>query len=547
MAAKLTDVAKLAGVSLATASRAFGDPGRLAAETRQKVMDAAAQLGYDVPGLTGSRTFGVVVPDISNAVFAALIKAIQDQAWHGRHRMVLADTAESSARERDHLEAFATGVDGIILCSPRLPSDQIHNLAGNAPLVVINGEADHAARVLMEAGEGIRQAVEHLHALGHRKLAYIPGPASSWANGQRLAAITRLCDEWGIELVTVGNQNATVDGGLAAAASVVASGATAVIAYNDLVAIGMLAGARTLGYHCPEDISVVGIDDLDIAAAAEPGLTSVRVPDQPQRLPRPRTPPRTDRRQADRHRGGPPQFTAHRARLHLRRTHRRPHPPGKVTMRIVIADPNLMPQRATFEAALPEGTVTSWHDSWNEHSVLTDLKDADVYVGPKFTAAMGAEARNLRLVHVAGAGYDGIDADALPAGAVCANTFHHEGSIAEHIAAVLVALRRNLLGQDAALRTGVWASSVYSPEIPQPETLRGAVVTFLGFGHIGSAAWKLLQAFGAEGIAITRSGIGQRAGKLACAGPAPRTASARPSANPTCSWSASRSTPEPPP
>ena len=104
------------------------------------------------------------------------------------------------------------------------------------------------------------------------------GPASSWANGQRLAAITRFCAEWGIDLVTVGNQNATVDGGLAAAASVVASGATAVIAYNDLVAIGMLAGARSLGYHCPEDISVVGIDDLDIAAAAEPGLTSIRVP-----------------------------------------------------------------------------------------------------------------------------------------------------------------------------------------------------------------------------------------------------------------------------
>jgi len=175
-------------------------------------------------------------------------------------------------------------------------------------------------------------------------------------------------------------------------------------------------------------------------------------------------------------------------------------------MRIVIADSNLMPQRATFEAALPEGTLTSWHDSWNEHSVLTDLKDADVYVGPKFTAAMGAEARNLRLVHVAGAGYDGIDTDALPAGAICANTFHHEGSIAEYIATALVALRRNLLGQDAALRSGVWSSPVYSPDIRQPETLRGAVVTFLGFGHIGSAAWNLLRAFGADGIAITRSG-----------------------------------------
>jgi DNA-binding LacI/PurR family transcriptional regulator len=277
MPATLTDVAKLAGVSLATASRAFGDPGRLAAETRQKVMAAAEQLGYDVPGLTGSRTFGVVVPDISNAVFAALIKAIQDQAWHGRHRMILADTGEASSREREHLASLATGVDGIILCSPRLPPEDIHQLVGNTPLVVINGEAEHAARVLMEVGEGLRQAVEHLYALGHRKIAYIPGPANSWANGRRQEAISRFCAEWDIELVTVGNQNATVHGGLAAAASVVASGATAVIAYNDLVAIGMLAGGRSLGYHCPEDISVVGIDDLDIAAAAEPGLTSVRV------------------------------------------------------------------------------------------------------------------------------------------------------------------------------------------------------------------------------------------------------------------------------
>lgn len=196
-------------------------------------------------------------------------------------------------------------------------------------------------------------------------------------------------------------------------------------------------------------------------------------------------------------------------------------------MRIVIADPNLMPQRTTFETALPAGATASWHDSWNEHSVLTDLKDADVYVGPRFTEAMGAVAPNVRLVHVAGAGYDGIEASALPAGAVCANTFHHESSIAEHIASVLVALRRNLIGQDAALRTGVWSSSVYSAEIRQPETLRGAVVTFLGFGHIGGAAWNLLKAFGAEGIAITRSGaVDPQATSLRWAGSTERLAEA---------------------
>ncbi|NUP73649.1 MAG: LacI family DNA-binding transcriptional regulator [Sinomonas sp.] len=278
MPATLTDGATRAGDSLATASRAFSDPGRLAAETRQKVLAAAESLGYETPTVaTGTRTFAVIVPDVSNAVFAALLKAIQERAWPGRHRMLLADTGESPKREREHLASLAGAVDGIIVCSPRLPAAEVRELAGQTPLVVINGEAAGSARVLMDAGEGLRQAVEHLCALGHRRLAYVPGPASSWANGQRLTTVTRLCEEWGVELVTVGNQNATVDGGLAAAASVVASGATAVIAYNDLVAVGLLAGARTLGYHCPEDLSVVGIDDLDIAAAAEPGLTSVRV------------------------------------------------------------------------------------------------------------------------------------------------------------------------------------------------------------------------------------------------------------------------------
>lgn len=277
MPATLTDVAKRAGVSLATASRAFSDPARLAAETRHKVVAAAEELGYEVPGHGGSRTIGVVVPDIANAVFAALIKALQERAWPGRHRMLLADTAESADREREQVAALAAAADGVVLCSPRLPPDELRRLAGAVPAVVVNGEAERMPSVLLDAGEGLRQAVEHLFALGHRRLAYVPGPPSSWADAQRLDEVKRLCAEWEIGLVTVGHQNATVDGGAAAAAPVVASGATAAIAYNDLVAVGLLAGARQLGRHCPEDLSVVGIDDLDIAAAAEPGLTSVRI------------------------------------------------------------------------------------------------------------------------------------------------------------------------------------------------------------------------------------------------------------------------------
>ena len=155
---------------------------------------------------------------------------------------------------------------------------------------------------------------------------------------------------------------------------------------------------------------------------------------------------------------------------------------------------------------MPAGTSTVWVDAADERALLEELRDADVLVGPRFTAAMGAVASLVRLVNVAGAGYDGIDLTALPAGAVCANTFHHEESIAEYVAASLVVLRRGLLRQDAALRQGIWSSSVYDPAIAQARTLAGAVVTFLGFGHIGTAAWRLLRAFGAEGIAITRRG-----------------------------------------
>jgi len=273
--ALLSDVAKRAGVSLATASRAFGDPERLAATTRDRVLAAAAELGYQ--GATGSaRTFGVVVPDISNAVFAELVKSMQDRAWPDRHRMVLIDTNEEADRERENLRQ-ARGLDGVILCSPRLSSAEIGEVARSIALVVINGEAVGATSVLMEAGQGIRQAVEHLAALGHRRLSFVPGPERAWATAQRVASVTEACAAYGMDLSVVGNQAATVHGGSAAAASVAVTGATAVIAYNDLVALGLESGLRALDIRCPTDISIIGIDDLDVAAASDPGLTSIKV------------------------------------------------------------------------------------------------------------------------------------------------------------------------------------------------------------------------------------------------------------------------------
>lgn len=174
-------------------------------------------------------------------------------------------------------------------------------------------------------------------------------------------------------------------------------------------------------------------------------------------------------------------------------------------MKIVVGDPNLVPHRDRLEAALPPGSAVHWHDPSNP-GLLDDLSDADVFVGGRFTAEMAAAADNLRLVHAGGAGTDKIAFDALASDILVANTFHHEESIAEYVLAAAVLLRRGFLEQDWSLREGVWATSVYDRAIPQPKSLQGARVGFVGFGHIGRRSWELFRAFGCTGAAVTGSG-----------------------------------------
>lgn len=278
MAATLTDVARHAGVSIATASRAFGEPGRLAEATLERVLQAATDLGYANPqAATATRSFAVIVPDVANPVYATLLKAIHGQAWHGRHRPVLFDSDEDLRREREQIEG-ARKLDGMLLCSPRLPDEDVLALVGDTPFVVINRLLDEAPCVLMDTEHGPTQAVEHLAALGHEHIAYAAGPLGSWADARRSDAVARACERYGIRLTPLSHHAASIQGGRAAAATVVATGATAVIAYNDLVALGLEAGIADLGRTCPGDISIVGIDDIELASAVKPALTTVRMP-----------------------------------------------------------------------------------------------------------------------------------------------------------------------------------------------------------------------------------------------------------------------------
>ncbi|EFL28511.1 LacI family transcription regulator [Streptomyces himastatinicus ATCC 53653] len=287
MAPTLTDVAKSANVALSTASRAFSNPDRLGPQTLRKILAVAQELGYEPPVAaraaespadTETATVAVVVPDIANPVFGAFVKAAQGEGWRRRQTVVLADTDLSPDREREVIAHMTGQADGLIVCSPRLEADEVLDLCGRTPVVLVNRETAGADCVIADAAHGMRQAVEYLAALGHRRIAYVQGMQRSWSNAHRVALIRSETERAGLELELLGWQSETVAGGTAAAASVMASGASAVIAHNDLMALGVISGARALGLSVPERLSVIGVDDIPFAEVAQPSLTSIAVP-----------------------------------------------------------------------------------------------------------------------------------------------------------------------------------------------------------------------------------------------------------------------------
>ena len=194
MAVTIHEVARRADVSVSTVSRAFTVPDMVNAETRRKVLRVAEELGYQpnraarglVTGKTGN--IGVVVPDVANPFFSAMLKGCTARAREVRHVVFLADAAEDPRVEAEVVGAMAKQVDGVVLCSPRMQPAQLARLVGSTPLVLVNRDEADLPAVLMDSADGARQALEHLAALGHRRVAHLTGPPASWAGDSGCAA-----------------------------------------------------------------------------------------------------------------------------------------------------------------------------------------------------------------------------------------------------------------------------------------------------------------------------------------------------------------------
>lgn len=191
-------------------------------------------------------------------------------------------------------------------------------------------------------------------------------------------------------------------------------------------------------------------------------------------------------------------------------------------VRVVVVDPNLPLVREELEVALAAavpGSSVAWHPRFDAAAVGRDLRGAEVLVASRYTAALVPDSGSLRLLQCPAAGVDGLDLGALPAGVGVASTGHHETSVAEHVLAGVVVLRRRLREQDAALRgEGLWRSPTYDAAVPLPLGLAGARVGFVGFGAIGAACWRAFAALGAVGAAVTGTGQVAGSGGLSWAG-----------------------------
>ncbi|MBN9213379.1 MULTISPECIES: LacI family DNA-binding transcriptional regulator [unclassified Microbacterium] len=278
------DVAKLAGVNPSTVSRALSQPGRINANTEAKIHAAAKELKYRLNPMaralpTGrTNTLGLLIADITNPVIFGIVRGAEKAATANGYTLVVTESQESGEVEATSAERIQPAVDALILGTTRLADSQIVALAEVKPLVAMNRLIDGVACVVPDLEPGVDQALAHLQMLGHTSLLFLAGPAGSWISTRRWEALQRGAAQRGMTITSTGPNQPMLEGGHATLSRVIASDATAIIAYNDLMAIGLLLAATEHGVAVPGRISIVGFDDSFGSNFTSPPLTTVRSP-----------------------------------------------------------------------------------------------------------------------------------------------------------------------------------------------------------------------------------------------------------------------------
>ena len=285
------DVARLAGVSTATVSRALNDRGGIAPATRAAIDAAVAQLGYQPNTVARSlatrstQTIALLLPDISNPFYAALVSGIQQRALATGHTMLLCTTESDPEREEQYLALLrAKQVDGVLVDGLVLPPDRIAQVVRDGlPIVCLDRDIESTSVPLVQVDNrrGAELATEHLLSLGHRRIAHVAGASGLGISAERVAGYRAAHAAVGIApdptLLEVGSF--VEEGGYEATQALLdRADFTAVFAANDLSALGVINALVERGLRVPDDVSVVGFDDLRLSRFTTPPLTTIHQP-----------------------------------------------------------------------------------------------------------------------------------------------------------------------------------------------------------------------------------------------------------------------------
>ncbi|HLI26403.1 MAG TPA: LacI family DNA-binding transcriptional regulator [Chloroflexota bacterium] len=292
----LRELARRLGVNPSTVSRVLNrrPTPHVSEATRARIFEVAAAAGYRPNRLARSlklqRThmIGMLIPDVTNPHFSALFRAVDDAASAAGYHVILCNTDDRSDRLQQHLAALGEGhVDGLIVACARRHEPALDVLrAWRLPYVLLNRRRDVADEVgvVPDDEQAARLAVAHLRALGHQRIAHVAGSSEVSRSVARLRGFRQAMAAAGVSAppcVTV-SRDLDEEAGAAAFAELwalpPAQRPTAVFAANDLVALGVLSAARRWGLRVPDDLSIVGSDDLPVGRYATPALTTVRLP-----------------------------------------------------------------------------------------------------------------------------------------------------------------------------------------------------------------------------------------------------------------------------
>jgi LacI family transcriptional regulator len=289
LATSIKDVARKSGVSIATVSHVLNGTRHTRPQTRERVLSAVRELGYSQNHAArnlarGTSTIlGVIVSDVRNPFFPEITAAFQEQALaHDMDALIINTNYDAQRTLNSVRRLMGMQVPGMAIFTSQIDEHVVDLLAQRrvASVYLDLGRVDTAvSNIVLEYGQGIAASLQYLWDLGHRKISYISGPPGLLSISRRKEAFLQSAAKLGVEVMSVVDSDFTVKGAYQACSQVLAGKRpTAIMTGNDLAAIGVLHRAYDLRLRVPEDLSVVGFDDILLAEYTQPALTTVAVP-----------------------------------------------------------------------------------------------------------------------------------------------------------------------------------------------------------------------------------------------------------------------------